>query len=292
MKSHEILGMVEETAGTRMYEEKKEKALKTIEKKQTKVDEINTILSEEITPTLERLRHEKQNYLKWSKNNADIERIERFVVASEFIHAQNTLTRNSSETAELAAKVASDQEIVVSLEGEISAKEEEIVVLASRKNDEFEARYAEARANEEALSKEFVRATSSYNNTKKIAKNATADLEAANALVVETLQAVKEKEEKTANGADNINLAQQEAVDAEKEVSRLQEEYQNMCAGISVAEGDEGRTLPDQIRKAHSDANAADARMKQAKMKIDHLSKTLKVRSRFEGHEETKVHIF
>jgi structural maintenance of chromosome 2 len=42
-------------------------------------------LSEEITPTLERLRGEKQNYLKWSKNSADIERIERFVIAAEFI---------------------------------------------------------------------------------------------------------------------------------------------------------------------------------------------------------------
>lgn len=83
MKSGEILGMVEEAAGTRMYENKKNTAIKTIEKKQMKVDEINSILSEEITPTLERLRGEKQQYLKWNKNNADIERIERFVVASE-----------------------------------------------------------------------------------------------------------------------------------------------------------------------------------------------------------------
>ena len=55
-----------------MYENKKATAIKTIEKKQMKVDEINSILSEEITPTLERLRGEKQQYLKWSKNNADI----------------------------------------------------------------------------------------------------------------------------------------------------------------------------------------------------------------------------
>ena len=36
-------------------------------------------------------------------------------------------------------------------------------------------------------------------------------------------------------------------------------------------------TLPDQISKAHSDANNAEARAKQANMKIKHLTKTMKV---------------
>ena len=58
MKPNEILGMVEEAAGTRMYETKRVAAIKTIDKKQAKVDELNSVLSEEITPTLERLRGE------------------------------------------------------------------------------------------------------------------------------------------------------------------------------------------------------------------------------------------
>lgn len=43
MKPPEILGMLEEAAGTRMYENKKETALKTLEKKQVKVDEIDKV---------------------------------------------------------------------------------------------------------------------------------------------------------------------------------------------------------------------------------------------------------
>ena len=43
MKPPEILGMLEEAAGTRMYETKKESALKTLERKQIKVDEINKV---------------------------------------------------------------------------------------------------------------------------------------------------------------------------------------------------------------------------------------------------------
>ena len=45
MKPPEILGMLEEAAGTRMYESKKEAALRTLEKKQVKVEEINKVPS-------------------------------------------------------------------------------------------------------------------------------------------------------------------------------------------------------------------------------------------------------
>lgn len=43
MKPPEILGMLEEAAGTRMYESKKDSALRTLEKKQIKVEEINKV---------------------------------------------------------------------------------------------------------------------------------------------------------------------------------------------------------------------------------------------------------
>ena len=49
MKPPEVLGMLEEAAGTRMYETKKEAALKTLDKKQVKVDEIDRV---SLTPHL------------------------------------------------------------------------------------------------------------------------------------------------------------------------------------------------------------------------------------------------
>lgn len=43
MKPPEILGLLEEAAGTKMYETKKQAALRTLQKKQVKVDEINKV---------------------------------------------------------------------------------------------------------------------------------------------------------------------------------------------------------------------------------------------------------
>jgi structural maintenance of chromosome 2 len=79
MKPLEVLSMIEEAAGTRMYENKKKNAQRTIQKKQSKVDEINKILHEEITPTLERLRKDRSLFMQWSNNNTEIERLARCV---------------------------------------------------------------------------------------------------------------------------------------------------------------------------------------------------------------------
>ena len=70
-----------------------------------------------------------------------------------------------------------------------------------------------------------------------------------------------------------------EALEAEALHEQLKSDYQNMSAGISSSQGDAVGTLPQQIANAASDSKTAEARAKQAKMKIDHLSKAIKVRN-------------
>lgn len=45
------------------------------------VDEINKVVTEELTPTLERLRKERSYFMQWSANNTEIERLTRFCTA-------------------------------------------------------------------------------------------------------------------------------------------------------------------------------------------------------------------
>lgn len=276
MKPHEILGMVEEAAGTRMYETKRVAALKTIEKKQLKVDEINSVLAEEITPTLERLRGEKQHYLKWSKNNADIERIERFVVASDYSNAEAVLAKNTEGVATMEDAVKKQEETISSCRDEVTAKEAEIAELSSRLSNVFEDKHKQMKSAEEKKSKELVKATSAWQNSKNAVTSASDDLSAARALSSETKKSVSMKEKEISKDAAQVEKASAAAAEAEAAYEQLTTEYQNMCAGISSEDSDEGMTLPDQISKAHNDANDADARAKQAKMKISHLTKTMK----------------
>lgn len=277
MKPHEILGMVEEAAGTRMYETKRQAAIKTIDKKQAKVDELNSVLSEEITPTLERLRGEKQSYLKWSKNSADIERIERFVIANEFMKAQQALDNNVEGSAEMEQQVAQLEAEAENYQQEIAAKEEEAAALSSKLKGEFEATHAAVKAEEEKQSKQLVKVTSAWQNSKESTAKAQEELDAARALLEETRTALVEKEQQVETEKAGIDERVNAKLAAEQEFQRLQADYQNMQAGISMSQGDEGMTLPDQISKAHSDSKTAEAKVKQAVMKMKHLTKELSV---------------
>jgi len=64
--------MIEEAAGTRMFETKKMAAFKTMAKKDKKVEEINDLLAKEITPKLETLRRDRSLYLQFQKNKVRV----------------------------------------------------------------------------------------------------------------------------------------------------------------------------------------------------------------------------
>jgi len=277
MKPHEILGMVEEAAGTRMYETKRVAAIKTIDKKQAKVDELNSVLSEEITPTLERLRGEKQSYLMWSKNNADIERIERFVVASDFMRAQKALDNNLEGSSEMEQQVSDLETQVEDYAKQIEEREEAANEISSKLKGEFEESHSKLKKEEEKLSKQLVKVTSAWQNAQEVTKKAETDLSDARALVTETKNAHVEKQQQIEQGATTVEDIISAKAEAERNVEELTLKFQNMSAGISTAQGDEGMTLPDQIAKAHSDSKTAEAKVKQATMKIKHLTKSLTV---------------
>jgi len=106
MKPPEILSMLEEAAGTRMYETKKEAALKTLEKKQSKVDEINKLLDQEILPALDKLRKEKAQYMQWANGNAELDRLRRFCIDYDYVQAERIEDNAASEVEEVKGKIA------------------------------------------------------------------------------------------------------------------------------------------------------------------------------------------
>ena len=67
MKPPEILSMVEEAAGTKMYEAKRTQCLKAIADNETKLNEIDRMLKDDIEPTMERLKGERAAYMEFQK---------------------------------------------------------------------------------------------------------------------------------------------------------------------------------------------------------------------------------
>lgn len=65
MKPMEILSMIEEASGTRMFETKKQEAERTLERKDQKLAQIDTYINKDIGPKLTKLKDERVNFLKF-----------------------------------------------------------------------------------------------------------------------------------------------------------------------------------------------------------------------------------
>ncbi len=106
MRPKEILGMVEEAAGTRMFEERKDKAKKTMGKKEKRVDEITALLAEEITPKLDTLRTERRAFIQYQKANTELERLARVLRACEWTDHRTKASRKDTQIAERERDIA------------------------------------------------------------------------------------------------------------------------------------------------------------------------------------------
>jgi structural maintenance of chromosome 2 len=106
MRPKEILGMVEEAAGTRMFEERKDKAIKTMGKKEKRVDEITALLAEEITPKLDTLRTERRAFIQYQKASTELERLARVLRAYEWTDHRAKVSRKEAQIADREHEVA------------------------------------------------------------------------------------------------------------------------------------------------------------------------------------------
>lgn len=109
--------MVEEAAGTRMYEVKRQAAQKTIEKKDAKLLELKTVRSkfsarnysialfqifeEEIAPKLKKLREEREQFLEYQQLDRELERMLGLFQCWHFCQAQ-LIVKNTCKNLELS----------------------------------------------------------------------------------------------------------------------------------------------------------------------------------------------
>lgn len=274
MKPPEILSMLEEAAGTRMYETKKESALKTLEKKQSKVDEIDKLLDQEILPALEKLRKERMHYMQWSNGNAELDRLKRFCIAFEYVQAERVKESAVSELEEVNAKIAEVDIEAQSMNEEIQQMEAKVSQLTAEKEAKIGGEAKTLSHEVDKLSENLVRETSVLKN-----KEDTLKTEVENANKIErNIEELKESEEERASA---VKRAEDEAADLKKKAQNLskdleeqENEYQGVLAGKSNQ--NEDKCLEEQLADAKVAAGNAETELKQMKMKISHDEKELK----------------
>ncbi|RXM32345.1 Structural maintenance of chromosomes protein 2 [Acipenser ruthenus] len=278
MKPPEILAMIEEAAGTRMYECKKTAAHKTIEKKEAKLKEIQTILEEEITPTLQKLKEERSSYLEYQKVMREIEHLSRLYVAYLFVCAEETKVKSAEDLKEMQDCIGKLQQNMAENERKVKELSQEIAELEKKRDKDVGG---VLRSLEDTLS-EVQRVDTKAQSALDLKKQNLKGEEKKRKELVNSMGedqkalAAKEKEvKKITGGLSAMQEASQQDADA---LTAAQQHFNAVSAGLSSNEDGEEATLAGQMMTCKNDISKAETEAKQAQMKLKHAQQELKTK--------------
>eukprot|EP00954_Amorphochlora_amoebiformis_P020133 1337191-Amorphochlora_amoeboformis.AAC.1 len=273
MKPPEILSMIEEAAGTRMYENRKQLAMKTIQKKQIKVEEINKILKEDITPSLDKLRKERSVYMQWTANTQEIERLERFVIAATFMEQSETSTQTADKVQELQEEreaLLEDNKNAVQEKADIEKKIREFT---ERKTKQMEGSFKAIEKGVTELSKDLVKHTSVWEHKKQEIESEKKSLKEAQAAAKKLDKSVKTKQAEL----DTATKIKGETEKKQKEVKEKVASLQGQQIGINMSDNKEEQgSLTNQLMEKQRLASQLEAELTTCQKNKDHLKTDLK----------------
>ena len=277
MKPVEILAMIEEAAGTRMFEDRRDKAFKTMAKKEMKVQEITELLKEEIEPKLDKLRTEKRAFLDFQQTQSDLERLTRLVVAHDFIRNKQKLKQSANDLEAKKQRAADLEDSAKRLKGEIANLEEDVKKVKAarekelRKGGKFQALEEEVKT----LSHEVVRMATIF-DLKQASMTEEKERRKEFQKSVKELEAqVKEKSNLYEELQSQYDAAKADLDKQTTEVETKEELLQTLQTGVASREGQESG-YQGQIQDARNRVSAAATEQEQAKLKITHLEQRIK----------------
>ncbi|KAI8425458.1 hypothetical protein MSG28_007203 [Choristoneura fumiferana] len=288
MKPPEILSMVEEAAGTRMYEAKKQAAEKTIEKKDAKLRELNDIIREDIAPKLQKLQDERAQFQEYQKVVRELENVSRLYVAYKYVSAEENLKKAQEKVTDVQDDIQSKRDEIKSNEDTSKALEKDIEELNRRLDEQsgstlkqLETEVLSLEKTEAAASaahKAAKEAGTSHDKRARLLERALADDEQALAakkkILSEVIYIVSHPRFRTR--VFNVREPRSASETSEAALADAQAKF------ISVSTGNEGasESLQDQLMAAKQEASEASTSISQAQMEKRHAEDRLKTLER------------
>ena len=275
MKPPEILSMIEEAAGTRMFETKKINAQKTLEKKQLKVNEITHLMDNEIKPGLEKLRGEQANYSKWSTNCSELERLGKVLIAHDYYSNEEKVRLCKDEQVSLEDALKEKASLWAERLEQSKGIEAKVADLKKQASSGRGALLNDVKKRESAQSVEVVRLNVALVNLKDNVEQEGEALVGMQAQIAASNKAIQTKEGEVVLAREVLSRRQEEVEQAEALVKSVTESYENALAG-DVGEGNTNLlSVPEQIAKWEKEARDAQTKIQQMKLQVTHVTESL-----------------
>ncbi|GEQ69197.1 hypothetical protein JCM33374_g2868 [Metschnikowia sp. JCM 33374] len=277
MKPSEVLALIEEAAGTRTFEDRKDKALKTMAKKEAKLQEIRSLLHEEIEPKLEKLRSEKRVFLEFQKVQTDLEKLTRVIASHNYqlksaqFHQYSTLrSQHENIMADLNAQVSR-------LTSEVHNLSADLEQVKKQKESELSKGgvIESLELSETQLSEDITRMTTSRDLTTENANEEHAKVHS----LKSHLQMLQDQ---AANSADVFASLESQYNSSKTRFNSMKEEYNKkeellstLSTGVSAKGGSDGGYM-SQLKQCKDDLNTSQNFISKSNLKVAHLTEKLR----------------
>ncbi|NXP17002.1 SMC2 protein, partial [Scytalopus superciliaris] len=278
MKPPEILAMIEEAAGTRLYECKKKVVQKTIEKKEFKLQNIRTVLNEEINPTLVKLREERASYLEYQKLVRETEHLGRYCTAYQFFLAEKTKVSSADVLKEMRSNIEELQKSMAETEQKVKEFNENIAEMEKEKDKVVGGTL---RALEAALSENQrvnTKARSALDLKKQNLKSEEIKHNELLTRMQKDSKALVSKEQEVKKIEKQLKALQEQSEKDADALAAAQKHFSAVSAGLSRNNNGEEATLSGQMMICKNEIGKAVTEAKQAQMKLNYAQKELKTK--------------
>ncbi|KAL0480513.1 structural maintenance of chromosome [Acrasis kona] len=276
MKPPEILGMIEEAAGTRMYEMRKSNAHKTMQKKDKKLEEIEKMLEEEIVPTLNRLKVDREKYVKWSSLGDECESLEKYCLAFQYHEYSEKSKSLEDEIKSSSKKLNSLQEQVKEAENEEKEVTKQIDSLKKSKKGKSTSgtESSELDAELAQLNKDLAKLTASTENKRKEIENERKKVESLTTQIESCKKQVETRKSQQESTKVQLQSVQTESEQLERRLVTLRERSESVAAGVAVSLTDDG-TITERLMERKRIQAELSTQSEKLRMRSEHITATL-----------------
>lgn len=277
MKPLEILSLIEEAAGTRTFEERKDKAQKTMEKKESKLIEIKNLLNEEIEPKLEKLRNDKRNFLTYQQTQIDLEKLARIIAAHSYKKLSNLFTNHNNLLSENESKMSILNKDIEKFGLEIISLNDDLNQVKRQRESELDkdGKIKELELLENQLSNDSTRIHTSseltlenYNEELKKLSTLEENLKTLQSNLTDNISLYGKFE-------SNYNKAQDHLQELKSDYNKKEELVSTLSTGVS-ATGNLTSGYSQQLKETKDKLNLAQNYIRTSKLKINHLQDQIK----------------
>lgn len=275
MPPAQILALVAEAAGTKLFEDRREKAVKTMAKKDTKLHEIKNLLLEEIEPKLEKLRKEKKAFLEFQQTQSELDKLLRIMNAHDY---HNYSTRFEQYNTRLKEGKNTIEELVEDIErltNELATLEEDLERAKKIKEKELKkgGKLQTLEKKEAEISNEIVRLGTSKSLKEESLKEEHKNIEKTKNSLDKLTKEYEQKSTVFKNLDSEQNQAKAELQNFKEEVIKKEELLASLQTGVS-SKGKSGGYM-GQLQEAKQKLSDSNVKVEQLKLRIDRLLKEI-----------------